>query len=207
MTKNLEILTRKKDILEIKRLLLVVDVVKGFMEKGSMADPKMRHIIPSVIELVQNFQGKEAVIGFIKDSHKSSAIEFNKFPIHCLENTEESELIDELKNYEENSLTYLKNSTSAMYAPEFLDNIKALINLKEIVIAGVCTDICDLNLALPLINYFDENNQNVEIIVPTNAVDTYDALSHPKDEYNEIALKLMRQAGIKVIPKYERGER
>ena len=109
----------------------------------------------------------------------------------------------EIKNgftssYEENSLTYLKNSTSAMYAPEFLDNIKALINLKEIVIAGVCTDICDLNLALPLINYFDENNQNVE---------TYDALSHPKDEYNEIALKLMRQAGIKVIPKYERGER
>ena len=206
MTKNLENLKRKGDILEIKRLLLVVDVVKGFMEKGVMADPSMQHIVPSILELIQKFQGNDAIVGFIKDTHKPTSLEFKKFPTHCLEGTKEAELIDELKGFEETNLTYLKNSTSAIFAPEFLDNIKALANLEEIVITGVCTDICDLNLALPLVNYFDELDQNVEIIVPSNAVDTYDAFNHPRGEYQEMALKLMRQAGIKVIPKYERGE-
>ena len=42
--------------------------------------------------------------------------------------------------------------------------------------------------------------------MPTNAIDTYDAPMHPKNEYQEMALKLMRQSGIKVISKYERGE-
>ena len=72
-------------------------------------------------------------------------------------------------------------------------------NLSEVVITGCCTDICVSNLAIPLQNYFDENNKEVNIIVPENAVETYDAPNHNRKEYNEMAFKLLTQAGIKVI--------
>ena len=61
-----------------------------------------------------------------------------------------------------------------------------------------------MNLAIPLQNYFDETDKRVDIIIPTNAVDTYDSFNHNKNEYNEMAFKLMEQAGIKLVRRYER---
>ena len=86
-----------------------------------------------------------------------------------------------------------------MYALNFLEDIKKMNNLKEVVIIGCCTDICILNLAIPLQNYFDQNDLNIKITVPKNAVETYDAPWHNREEYNEIAFKLMKQAGIDII--------
>ena len=90
-----------------------------------------------------------------------------------------------------------------MFADGFIEMLSQMENIKEIVIIGCCTDICVLNLAIPLQNYFDEKNREVTIIVPKNAVETYDAPNHPRDEYNEIAFKLLVQAGIKVVNNYE----
>ena len=59
-----------------------------------------------------------------------------------------------------------------------------------------------MNLAIPLQNYFDQKERNVRIIVPKNAVETYDAPYHNKDEYNSMAFKFMAQAGIKVVNNY-----
>ena len=52
-------------------------------------------------------------------------------------------------------------------------------------------------------NYFDENNLNIKITVPKNAVETYNSPMHLREEYNEIAFKLMKQAGISIIEKIE----
>ena len=83
-----------------------------------------------------------------------------------------------------------------MYAPRFIDDINKMNNLKEVIIIGCCTDICILNLAIPLQNYFDQEDRNVKVTVLKNAVETYDAPNHNRNEYNEIAFKLMKQAGI-----------
>ena len=45
--------------------------------------------------------------------------------------------------------------------------------LKEIVICGCCTDICVINLAIPLDNYFDEFNKDIDIIIK-NFIKTVD---------------------------------
>ena len=74
-----------------------------------------------------------------------------------------------------------------------------MTNLEEVIIIGCCTDICILNLAIPLQNYFDQKDRNITITVPKNAVETYDAPNHNRDEYNEIAFKLMVQAGINLV--------
>ena len=82
--------------------------------------------------------------------------------------------------------------------PSIMNDIDSMKKLREVIVTGCCTDICVLNLVIPLINYFDENNKEVNVVVREDLVETYDAPYHNRNEYNEIALKLMRQAGAKV---------
>lgn len=191
-----------KKLEEIKRLLIVVDMVNGFVKEGALADPYIEHIIPKIERLVQTFiQDETSEVAFIKDAHHSDSREFTKFPIHCLDGTIESELVDELKPYE-GDLTYKKNSRSFMFAKGFMSDLERMKALREIVITGCCTDLCDLDGALPLINYLDELDKNIEVIVPVDAVETYDAPGHEREEYKRIALTLMKQEGIKVVNTY-----
>ena len=55
-----------------------------------------------------------------------------------------------------------------------------------------------MNLAIPLVNYFDEENRDVRVLVPQNAVETFNSNIHNRDEYNSMALKLMKNQGIGV---------
>lgn len=178
-------------------LLIVVDMVNGFIKKGNMADKYINHIINPNIELIKKTNKEGGNIVFIKDTHKIKSREFDRFSVHCLEETEESQVIDELKEYEK--VAFTKNSTSAMYAKGFKEYIDNLKNLKKIILSGCCTDICVMNLALDLQNYFDENNKNIDIIVPKDVVETYSGPNHNREEYNEIAFKIMNNAGIKLV--------
>ena len=85
-----------------------------------------------------------------------------------------------------------------MFADGFEKDICEMENLEEVIIVGCCTDICILNLAIPLQNYFDQKDRKVKVTVPKNAVETYNSDVHNREEYNEIAFKLMKQAGINV---------
>ncbi|MCR5187048.1 MAG: cysteine hydrolase [Clostridia bacterium] len=190
-----------KDLEKIKQILINVDMVNGFVNEGAMHDKYIRHTIPIQIKLMEEFEENEERLNIIiKDTHKENCREFNRYPVHCVENTEESELVDELKSFEnENSIVFKKNSTSAIYAEGFVDTINALKNLEKVVIVGCCTDICVLNLAIPLQNYFDQIDRDIKITIPKDAVETYDAPSHSREEYNQMAFKLMHQAGIEII--------
>jgi nicotinamidase-related amidase len=79
-----------------------------------------------------------------------------------------------------------------------MNDLERMKKLREVIITGCCTDICVLNLAIPLTNYFDEEDRDVGITVVKDAIETYDSPLHNRDEYNEMSLKLMRQAGINV---------
>jgi nicotinamidase-related amidase len=183
---------------ELQKLLVVVDMVNGFAKKGVMADPYINHITPELIKLIKKVLGEEEAIAFIKDTHYENSTEFKKFPPHCIKGSGEEELIDELKEYEKYGLSYEKNSTSTIFARNFLQDIESMKKLKEVIITGCCTDICVLNLVIPLINYFDENNKDIDVIVRGDLVETYNSPNHNRDEYNGIALKLMKQAGANV---------
>lgn len=182
---------------EYKRLLIVVDMVKGFVNIGPMADPYIGNITPEIIKLINDFEND--ALAFIKDNHEADALEFKKFPAHCVIGTPEADLVDELIPFEQNGLVYPKNSTSTMFAPNFMNDIDAMKNLREIVVTGCCTDICVMNLVIPLINYLDQMNRDVKVIVPKNAVETYNADWHKRDEWNEMAFKFMNQAGALLV--------
>ena len=190
---------RKEDI---EKMLIVVDMVNGFVKEGAMATPYMEKLIPEIKKLIEYFNSKNEGVIFVKESHDKNCSEFDKFPAHCIKGTYEAEIIDEFSSYLNDAFIFEKNSTSAIFAPNFIETINKMSNLKEVVITGGCTDICSMNVALPLTNYFDQINKDVKVILPKNANDTYDAPNHNRDEYNDMAYKFMIQAGIKVVDKY-----
>ena len=85
-----------------------------------------------------------------------------------------------------------------MFAEGFINDLEKMKKLREVIITGCCTDICVLNLAIPLTNYFDQQDREVDVTVVEDAIETYNSPAHNREEYNEMSLKLMKQAGIKV---------
>ncbi len=191
-----------QNLKNVRKLLIVVDLVKGFVVKGNMADPSIQRIVPESKKMVEQFLSEGNPVIYIKDCHEEDCAEFKRFPKHCIRGTEEAEMVDELMPFEKEVMFFEKNSTSAMFAKGFIEKINEMQELEEIVIIGCCTDICDLNLAIPLQNYFDEMNKEIKIVIPKNAVETYNLPNHLRDEYNDIAFKLLAQSGIILVESY-----
>lgn len=192
-----------KELDKIENYAVVVDMVNGFVKYGNMHDKEIANIVPAQIKLLDKFQDEKSIIGIVKEAHNEVCAEFESFPPHCIIGSGEEDLIDELKQFEnDDALIYKKNSTSVAHVPSFFEDILKMNNLKRVVILGCCTDICVLNAAIPLKTFFDERDLRIEVIVPKNAVETYDAPVHNRAEYNEIGYKLMRNAGIKVVEEY-----
>ena len=83
---------------ELTKLLVVVDMVNGFIKEGKMSDKDINHITPRIKSLVESFLSDEEGVAFIKDTHEVNSTEFKKYPPHCLKGTSESELISELSD-------------------------------------------------------------------------------------------------------------
>ena len=193
----------KENLKDVKKLLIVVDMVNGFVREGAMSSQNIEHIIPEIEKLVKDFtDSNDKQVAFIKDTHEENAREFKRYPVHCLKGTNESQNVEELKKYERMVLVHEKNSTCAIFPDGLLKNIEQMKKLEEVVIVGCCTDICVINLAIPLQNYFDQVNRDIPIIVPKNAVETYDSPNHNAEEWSNMSFKFMEQAGIKLVKEY-----
>ena len=189
----------------VRRLYIFVDTTNAFSREGLLADPYVLHTIPELVRIAKiAITDEKGKLMFIIDFHTKDSVEFDRYPEHGVEGTKEVKVISELETYAKDALIFRKNSTSAIFSKGFIETILKMVSLEEVVIVGWDTDICVMNLAIPLQNLFDELNRRVKIIIPKNAVETYDAPNHNRDEYNEMAFKFMNQAGIKVVKKLER---
>lgn len=190
---------RKELIKEYKKLLYIIDMVKGFTTEGVMHDPYILNAVPEQLKLIEKFRKENEGIAFIKEAHTENSTEFKDFPPHCIIGTSEAELIDELKPYEKDALVYPKNSTSAIFAPNVISDLEQMKNLQLVTAAGCCDDICVPNFLIPLKNYFNQNNRDIDIAVVKKASETYDSPTHNREEYSNMAYKLMKQSGIYVV--------
>lgn len=188
-----------KNLKLYERVLIVVDMVNGFVYNGPLHDIECSKIIPRQKEIIDDYLDNGDLVVFIKDTHTKDSTEFSRMPIHCLENTDESELVPELREYvgRDNVITINKNSTSFNEVPEFRDLITNLVNLKRVDEIGVCTDICDFNGIMGLANRLNQENRDVSIYVHEDAVETFNETERSK--YVEAAKLLMKQQGINII--------
>lgn len=190
-----------KNLKLYEKVLIVVDMVNGFVYNGPLHDIECSKIIPRQKEIIDDYLDNGDLVVFIKDTHTKDSTEFSRMPIHCLENTDESELVPELREYvgRDNVITINKNSTSFNEVPEFRDLITNLVNLKRVDEIGVCTDICDFNGIMGLANRLNQENRDVSIYVHEDAVATFNETE--RSEYVEAAKLLMKQQGINIIRK------
>ena len=190
-----------KNLKLYEKVLIVVDMVNRFVYNGPLHDIECSKIIPRQKEIIDDYLDNGDLVVFIKDTHTKDSTEFSRMPIHCLENTDESELVPELREYvgRDNVITINKNSTSFNEAPEFRELITNLVNLKRVDEIGVCTDICDFNGIMGLANRLNQENRDVSIYVHEDAVATFNETE--RSEYVEAAKLLMKQQGINIIRK------
>lgn len=194
------IMKEKKNIKEMEEAVFLIDMNVGFCEKGALADPSIKQIVPNIIPIIREALMKEAGFFVVNDRHTKDSVELKRYANHCM-GDEESKTIKELAIYEEYAdKTFYKNSTCALFAPGMMEMLMEMLKLKKVVLVGCCTDICIQNFAIALRNFFDELNMDVEIIVPKNAVETFHIPGvHDRKENNERAYKVMENTGIKLV--------
>ncbi len=184
-------------------MLIIVDMVNGFVKKGDLADPKIGEIVPRQIELIKEAKEQGNLIVFIKDTHEESSVEHKRFggALHCIRGTGEELVIDELKQFEnqKDTVSIEKNSTSFMETPDFRNLIQDSSNIRKVDVVGCCTDICVANGTMGLANYLNQWNRDVEIIVHEDAIATF--AEEERQNYVDAAKLLMKQQGIQLVKK------
>ncbi len=193
------------ELFNYDKALYIIDMNNGFVNFGAMANTSYNALIPHQLRMVEKFRKEGGMVNFILEAHEDDALEFKKYPIHCLKGSEEAKLVKELAPEEdkEDTYTYYKNSINGMLNDELREDIKRLKALREIVIEGVCADLCVMDFARTLARYLDEVGRDAQIFVVKEGIDTFDAEGHNRDEWMDIACKVMEQAGIEVVETFE----
>lgn len=177
-------------------IVFVVDMINGFVKEGSLSDVAIMDIVPAIKTLLDGVHPSY----FICDAHDLNAREFASYPLHCIKNTEESEVIDELKGYAKNKI--FKNSTNAFHSEKVQAMLQNDLSLyRDIIIVGCCSDICIMQFALSLNTYLNEHElKEKRVIVPINMIETFHIEGvHDSMKWNEVACDLMLANAIEVV--------
>ena len=190
---------------EVVKLLYNIDMNEGFVNFGAMANPAYNKLVPEQKRLIDKVRREDGIVDFILEGHDEKALEFKTYPEHCKLGTREVDLIPELIDEQNkiNTYTFYKNCINGMLNLDVQEQIKRLKNLKEIIYSGVCADLCVMDFARTNARFLDQINKDVKLFVVKSTIDTFDAPGHNREEWMDIALKVMEQAGIEVVENVE----
>ena len=138
------------------KYLIVVDMQNDFIS-GSLGSDMAKAIVPNVVSLVKNFDGK---IIFTRDTHTKDYLntqEGSNLPIeHCIKGTWGWQICSELSPYTENVTD--KIAFGSVDLPKMIDSAN---DYTEIHLCGLCTDICVISNAMILKASFPETKMYV----------------------------------------------
>lgn len=152
-------------------VVLVVDMLRGFLEEGNslFCGAASRSIIPNVLRLLAREMARGSPIIFIMDSHDPDDLEFRMFPRHCVVGTEEAEVIPELAGFPGERLR--KRRYSGFFGTPLEERLREL-KPERLVVVGVCTDICVMHTVA------DARNRDYPVEVPRDCVASFDERMH-----------------------------
>lgn len=195
-----------------KIAFISVDMIEGFVREGNLSSPRIKAIIPNVVELfgkAYDFGVRNFVL--IQDTHNEKAKEFSTYPRHAVAGSKESETIVELKNLQFANLFKIieKNSISPSLGTDFDKWLEIHKEVDTFIVVGDCTDICVYLTAMHLKVWADAFQLKRKIIVPENCVQTYSmsvdmaekltAIPHDGDFLHKLFLYHMGLNGIEIV--------
>lgn len=189
---------RLMDLQGKQSALMMVDMVNGFAREGALQSPRVEALIPQITELSKMCDALGIAKLAFADCHTGASPEFDAYPPHCLAGTSEGEMVDEIKAVGGYRLIP-KNSTNGFLEEGFQTWLKENPQIQNFIITGDCTDICIQQFAITLKTWFDVHNTKARVIVPMNAVATYDAGMHDGDLMHVMALYNMIGNGVEVV--------
>lgn len=167
------------------KFLIVVDMQTDFIT-GSLGSEHAEKIVPKVVQKVKDFNGK---IIFTKDTHLANYLqtqEGKKLPVaHCIKDTDGWQICDALKPYASDVVE--KMAFGSMDLPQKLKAYGE--EIEEIILCGLCTDICVISNAMILKAAFPE----VKITVDSNCCAGVSTKSH------NTALDAMKAVQIEIV--------
>lgn len=138
------------------RVLVVVDMQKDFVD-GALGTKEAAAIVPQVVEKINTFDGRFVVT---YDTHQADYLntqEGTNLPVvHCVEQTDgwemENSVLDALDERVPETGTdvevFFKPTFGSVELADWLTQMDKKSGLEEIVIVGLCTDICVISNAL-----------------------------------------------------------
>lgn len=134
------------------RYLIVIDMQHDFVD-GALGTPEARAILPAVAELVETFPG---TVLFTRDTHGEDYLntqEGRLLPVpHCIRGTPGWELASPLDQFtrDHGCLIFDKPTFGSRALADHLEAVHRERPMGQVVLAGVCTDICVISNALAI---------------------------------------------------------
>lgn len=167
--------------------LVVTDMLNDFLDpRGALfCGEAGRAIVPVVAARIDKARRLGEPVIYIMDEHRPDDREFEMFPPHCVAGTRGAAVADELRP-REGDILIPKRRYSAFFGTD-LDLYLRELGVKELVLVGVCTNICVYFTAL------DARMLGYEVTVLRDGVASFD------EEAHRFALEQMKSVlGVKL---------
>lgn len=175
--------------------LFVVDMVGGFAREGALSSSRVGALIDPIATLAGRCEAAGIPVVAFADTHTPDSLELTAYPAHCLAGTEEAAVCPEIRQASPSLLTIEKNSTNGFVEPAFSAWLEAHPERDVYVVCGDCTDICVLQFVLTAKAWHNTRNHPLDILLPLELIDTFDAPGHPAEPLSLFSLSLMHSAG------------
>jgi nicotinamidase-related amidase len=189
-----------------------IDMINGFCKEGPLAGPRVGALIPAVVKAFTQAHalGVRALV-LTQDTHNPATPEFGAYPPHCLAGTPESQTVSELAElpFAEDLAVIQKNSLSSHLGTTMASWMAEHPHVETFVVIGDCTDLCVYSAAMHLRMEANALNLKRRVIVPAEAVDTFDTpvavaqelgiKAHDADLHHVLFLHHMAQNGVEVV--------
>ena len=204
--------------------LIIVDVVRGFCAPGggNLAPPghdvHVEKMVKCVEGLASRFQIDGLPVFVLREEHIPGKLE-QPYPPHCEKGSGEEELMHEIAWLERYSRATIlpKSCISGYVAATRKDGTNMLVDwvndnkLEDVVVVGICTDICDLQVVHPLLSArnLDMMPSLKRVIAYMPGCGTYDLpkesavaiglpefLAHPRGPAQHMGFYLMQMSGV-----------
>lgn len=140
------------------KVLVVVDMQNDFVE-GALGTKEACAIVPDVVKMIEEFDGK---IVATRDTHMEDYMdsqEGKNLPvIHCVKGTDGWKINSEIQKAldEKQAVVIDKPTFGSVELGEYVRKLDREEPVEEILLIGVCTDICVISNALLLKAYLPE---------------------------------------------------
>ena len=180
--------TRSSRIADVKRALVVVDMIEDFVREGGAlyCGPSMGRILPAIQAELSRARGAGEPVLYLTDNHLPGDAEFQMFPPHAIAGTKGAEVVPELAPNKDD-VVIPKRRYSGFFGTD-LDITLRERGVDTLRLVGDCTNICVLYTAA------DARNLGYAVEVPENAVTSFDEEAH-RDALRELEKTL----GAKIL--------